>query len=181
LAGHDYAGAAKAWAAGEQAATDPAERQSMHAARMVVDRQRLDYEDAERKRQAEEDARDLEKLKADARAEIHALEAKANGGSERPSPTAVPWWDGPKPDGEVAGSLTQVDCLGSEARITVVGDDRKSVKLLIADPAKVAVNGAGTVDLGCGARKPRRVVVKYFPGDNPRFGTVGDVAAIDFQ
>ena len=32
----------------------------MHAARMAIEQQRLDYEAAEKKRQAEEDARDLE-------------------------------------------------------------------------------------------------------------------------
>jgi hypothetical protein len=181
LADHNYAEAAKAWTSGEQAATDPAERQRMHAARMSIERQRLDYEEAERKRQAEEDARDIEKLKAQARAEVHALEAKANGGTAQPNPNAVPWWDGPQPTGKIGGSLTQVDCLGSQARLIIVGDDRKTVKLLIADAAKVAIDGPGQIALGCGARKARRVVVEYFPKANARLGTVGEVASIEFQ
>jgi hypothetical protein len=181
LAEHNYAEAAKAWMAGEQAAADPAERQRMHAARMSIEQQRLDYEEAERKRQAAEDARDLEKLKAEARAEVHALEAKANGGVERPNPNAVPWWVGPKPTGKIGGSLKQVDCLGSQARLIIEGDDRKTVKLLVADPAKVAIDGPGQIALGCGARKARRVVVEYFPKANARLGTVGEVASIEFQ
>src|SRR5439155_23567167 len=78
LAEHDYAGAAKAWRAGEQSATDPAEREGMHQARMAIEEQRLDYEAAEKKRQADQEARDLEKLKAQARAELHATESKYN-------------------------------------------------------------------------------------------------------
>ena len=178
---HNYAEAAKAWTSGEQAATDPAERQRMHAARMSIERQRLDYEEAGKKRKAEEDAREIEKLKTEARAEVHALEAKANGGAAQPNPSAVPWWDGPQPTGKIGGSLTQVDCLGSKARIVIVADDRKTVKLLVADPAKVAIDGPGQIALGCGARKARRVVVAYFPKANARLGTVGEVASIEFQ
>ena len=181
LAGHNYGEAAKAWTAGAQAATDPAERERMTAARMSIEKQRLDYEEAEKKRQAEEDARDIEKLKAEARAEVHALEAKANGGTAQPNANAVPWWDGPRPTGKIGGSLTQVDCLGSQARLIIVGDDRKTVKLLVADPAKVAIDGPGQITLGCGARKARRVVVQYFPKADARLGTVGEVAAIEFQ
>jgi len=181
LADHNYAEAAKAWTAGEQAAADPAKKQAMRTARLAIERQRLDYEDAERKGQAEEDARDLERLKAQARAEVHAAEAKANGGAVKPNPNALPWWDGRKPEGKVGGALTQVDCMGRQARLTIVGDDHKTLKLLIADASKVAINGAGSVELGCGARRARRVIVEYFPGENARYGTAGDVASIEFQ
>ena len=153
----------------------------MHAARMAIEQQRLDYAEAEKKRQAAEDAREMEKLKAVARAEVHALEAKANGGTPRADPKAVPWWDGPKPPGKIGGTLKQVDCLGSQARLIIEGDDRKTVKLLIADPGKVAIDGPGEITLGCGARKARRVVVEYFPKANARLGTVGEVASIEFQ
>jgi hypothetical protein len=181
LAGHNYGEAAKAWTAGEQAATDPAERQRMHAARMAIEQQRLDYAESERKRQAAQDAREMEKLKAAARADVHALEAKANGGTPKADPKAVPWWDGPKPSGKIGGTLKQVDCLGSQARLIIEGDDRKTVKLLVADPGKVAIDGPGQIALGCGARKARRVVVEYFPKANARLGTVGEVASIEFQ
>jgi hypothetical protein len=181
LAEHNYGEAAKAWTAGEQAATDPSERQRMHAARMAIEQQRLDYAEAEKKRQAAEDAREMEKLKAAARAEVHALEAKTNGGPPKTDPKAVPWWDGPKPSGKIGGTLKQVDCLGSQARLIIEGDDRKTVKLLIADPGKVAIDGPGEITLGCGVRKARRVVVEYFPKANARLGTVGEVASIEFQ
>jgi len=181
LADHNYAEAAKAWTAGEQASTDPAERQRMHEARMAIERQRLDYEEAERKRQAEENARELESLKTKARAELHSLETSANGGTVAPNPKAVPWWEGPRPSGKISGILQQVECLGSQARLTVAGDDRKTLKLLVASPAQVAINGTGEVTLGCGARKPRRVVIEYFPKANAKLATAGEVASIEFQ
>lgn len=181
LAVHDFDGAGKAWSSAEQAATEPADREKFHVARLAIEGQRREYEEAERKRQAEEDARDLENLKAQARAEVHALEAKANGGVEKPDPNAVPWWDGPNAPGNVTGLLRQVDCLGAQARLTVVRDDHKTVKLLIVDPSKVAIDGPGQISLGCGARKGQRVTIQYVPKENARLGTSGEVASIRLQ
>jgi tetratricopeptide (TPR) repeat protein len=181
LADRNYGEAAKAWTAGEQAAVDPAERQRMHAARMAIEQQRIDYEAAERKRQADEDARDLERLKNEARAEVHALEKKYNNGAPSTDPKAVPWWDGPSPGGKFSGTLRQVDCIGSQARLVLDGPDRKTIRLLVTDPGKVAINGPGQSTLGCGAQKPRRVVIEYFPKVNARLATAGEVASIEFQ
>ena len=55
------------------------------------------------------------------------------------------------------------------------------MKLLISDPAKVAIDGPGQIALGCGPRKAQRVVVQYFPKTDARLGTVGEVASIEFQ
>jgi hypothetical protein len=181
LADHNYAEAAKAWKEGEQAATDPAQRERMHQARMAIEQQRLDYEEADRKRRAEEEARAIDKLKTQARTELHAIENKYNDGTPKPSDKAVSWWDGPNPSGKLAGALKQVDCLGSQARLVVEGDGRKTVKLLVTDPRKVAIMGRGELTLGCGVQKPRRVAIEYFPKPNARFGTAGEVATIEFQ
>ncbi|MBZ5580734.1 MAG: hypothetical protein LAQ30_00765 [Acidobacteriia bacterium] len=181
LADHNYGDAAKAWTAGEQAATEPAERQRMREARQAIERQRLDYQAAEKKRQAEEDARELERLKAEARAEVHALESKYNDPAPKTDQKPVPWWDGPQPSGHARGALKQVDCIGKQARLVIETDDRKTVRLLVADPSKVAINGAGDLALGCGAQKARRVRVEYFPKTNARLGTAGEVATIEFQ
>jgi hypothetical protein len=181
LADHNYAEAAKAWKEGEQAATDPAQRERMRQARMAIEQQRLDYEEADRKRRAEEEAREIDKLKTQARTELHAIENKYNDGTPKPSDKGVPWWDGPNPSGKLAGALKQVDCLGSQARLVVEGDGRKTVKLLVTDPRKVAIMGRGELTLGCGVQKPRRVAIEYFPKPNARFGTAGEVATIEFQ
>jgi len=181
LADHNYGEAAKAWSAGEQAATDPAERGRMHQARVAIEPQRGDYEAAEQQRQADEDARALAQLKQQALANVHALESKYNDGSAKSGQKPVPWWDGPSPGGKIRGVLKQVECLGSQARIVVEGDDHKTVKLLVADSAKVAILGAGGQTLGCGRQTPRPVSIAYFPKPNVRLGTAGEVATIEFQ
>jgi hypothetical protein len=182
LADHNYAEAAKAWKDGEQAALDPVQREKMHQARLAIEQQRLDYEAAEKRRQAEEDARELDKLKTEARAEVHALESKYNGGAAPKSDSkAVPWWDGPKPPGKLTGALKQVDCLGSQARLHVEGENHKIVKLLVPDPGQIVITGGGDKALGCGVQKAQRVTIEYFPKVNARLTTVGEVATIEFQ
>ncbi len=181
LADHNYSEAAKAWTQGEQAAVDPAQRRKMHEARMSIEQQRLDYEAAERKRKADEDAAELNKLKEQARAEVHALEARYSDGPPAPADKVVPWWDGPRPEGKFRGTLKQVDCLGKQARLVLEGEDHKAVKLLVADPGQVAISGTGELTLGCGAQKPRRVAIEFFPKNNSRLATTGEVATIEFR
>ena len=182
LADHNYAEAAKAWSAGEQAAADPAERERMHQARMSIEQQRLDFEDAERRREAEEKERDLQRLKQEARAEVQALEQKYNQGEPAAAgDKAVPWWDGPAPAGKAHGTLKQVDCLGRQARLVLDTDDHKPLKLLVPDPSRITIVGGGEQALGCGQQKPRRVTVEYFPKANARLATAGEVATIEFQ
>jgi tetratricopeptide (TPR) repeat protein len=181
LAIHNFEEAAKAWDQAAQAATDPAERDRMRQARAAIEQQRLDFEDAQRRREAA----DLEKLKQQARAEVHALEEKYRepqaAGTARPADKPVPWWNGPNPSGKLNGSLKQVDCLGARTRLVVEGDDHKTTKLLISDPSKVAIIGGGTQTLGCGAQKARRVTIEYFPKIDSRSATAGEVATIEFQ
>jgi hypothetical protein len=180
IAAHDYSGAAKAWTQGEQSATDPAMRDRMRQARLSIEQQRLDYEAAEKARQAEEDRRETERLKAEARAHVRAIELAANGGVPKTTPDAVPWWDGPRPDARLSGTLTQVECLGAQLRLTLRNPAGKALKLLIADPSKVFLSG-GQQSLPCGAQKPRAVSIEYWAKPNARLGTAGEVATIDFQ
>jgi hypothetical protein len=181
LADHNYGEAAKAWTGGEQAATDPAERERMRQARLAIEQQRLDHDEAEKRRQAEEEARETEKLKQEALARVRQLEARNSDGARPSSDAPVPWWEGPQPSGKVRGTLRQVDCLGSQARLMVEGDDHKTVRLLVADPSKVAIAGRGQQTLGCGKQAPRAVSIEYFPKVNARLGTAGEVATIEFQ
>lgn len=180
LANHNFTEAGKAWREGEQAATDPAQRKQMHQARLDVEQQRLDFEESEKRRQAEEDARELQKLKEQAQAHVHELEAKYNGNS-KPVADAVPWWDGTTAPDKIAGELTQVDCLGKQARLIVKRDDKKIVKLLVNDPGKIVISGGVSAQLGCGVQKPRRVTIAYFPKADTRLATAGEVATIQFQ
>jgi hypothetical protein len=176
LADNNFADAAKAWDQGAQAATDPAERARMRAARASIEQQRLDFEDAKRQKEAAE----VDKLKQQARSDLHALEDKyrePTPGQQKP----VPWWDGPKPSGKLIGVLKQVDCLGAKTRLVVEGDDRKIAKLLLADPEKVAIIGGGNQTLNCGPQKAQRVTIEYFPKADSRLATAGEIATIEFQ
>src|SRR5205823_4386449 len=81
LVEHNYGDAAKAWRAAEQAATTDPDRDRYRQARVAIEQQRLDYEAAEHRRQEAEKQRELDRLKAEARAQLRATEAKANQGA----------------------------------------------------------------------------------------------------
>ena len=180
LAEHDYKDAAGAWTQAEQAATDPATRARMRQNRTAIEQQRLDYEAAEKQRQADEDAREVEMLKAQAKAHLHQLEAEYNGGTPTTTPGAVPWWNGPQPDKKVRGTLKQVECLGKQLRLGIEDANGKILRLLVPDPSKIVVSGGATGLLACGPRK-QSVVIEYFTKANARMKTAGEVATIEFQ
>jgi hypothetical protein len=172
--------AAQAWHNAEQAAATPEERARYEAARVAIDQQRLDWQEAERQRAAAEHEREIQKLKQQALVELHAAEAKANAGKGPAPAKVVPWWEGPKPDGHAAGNLKRVDCLGRQLRLVVENDDHKLTRLLVPDASSIAILGGGDEKLACGAQKPRRIVVEYFAKRNSRTATVGEVATIQF-
>jgi hypothetical protein len=172
--------AAQAWRNAEQAATTPAEHQRYEAARVAIDQQRLDWQEAERQRKAEANAREIAKLKQQAIADLRAAEAKANAGKGAAPEKVEPWWEGPKPDAKAAGNLTRVDCLGHQMRLVIEGDDHKLTRLLIRDPSTVAILGAAEQKLGCGVQTPRRIVVEYFAKRDTKSATVGEVATLQF-
>lgn len=179
----NFSEAAKAWRAAEQAAATGPQRERMHQARLAIERQRLDYEEAERNRIASEKERDIQRLKAKAIADLRSAEAKANGtplGADAVA-NAVPWWDGPKPSGHIEGMLKQVDCIGRQARIVIERDGHKLTRLLVPDPAQVVLIGAGEQKLTCGPQKSVRATVEFVPKSNPKLGTSGEVATIEFQ
>lgn len=175
--------AARAWKSAEQAAVDAAQRERVRQARMSIEQQRLDFEAAEKRRIAEEKERETQRLKAEALAEIRALEARANrgGSSAKPGEEVVPWWDGPKPEGKAAGTLKQVDCIRGQARLVIETEGGKTIRLLVANPGQVAIAGPGDHTLSCGPQKPRKLRVEYVPKPDPKLATAGEVATIEFQ
>ncbi len=81
----------------------------------------------------------------------------------------------------VAGSFVRLDCLGDQARMDLaVGGE--TVSLLIEDGGRVDLKGfdAASVDLRCGEQKPKSVVVRFLPLENPKLGTQGVVRTIEF-
>ncbi len=180
LAAQQFAAAAKAWTAAEQAATNDEDREKMIRARLDIETQRLDAEEAERKRLQEEEKRDIERVKAEAIARIRAAEAKANGAAldSATMAKAVPWWDGSQAPNHVEGTLRQVDCLGKQLRLSIITKEKKTVRLLVVDLSNVAVKG-DPVSFACGVQRPRPIALDYVPKSDAKLGTSGEVAGID--
>lgn len=182
LAAKQFAAAARAWTAAEQAATNDADREKMIQARLQIESQRLDAEEEERKRQREEERKDVERVKAEEIARIRAAEAKANGTplDSGTASKAVPWWDGPNAPNRVEGTLRQVDCMGTRLRLVIFTKENKTVRLMISDMSNVAVKG-DPVSFACGVQKPRPIVVDYMPKPDAKSGTAGEVAGLDLK
>ena len=185
---HDYGEASKAWRAAEQASVTEEQRAKMRQARIDIERQRLDFEEAEKRRIADEKEREIRKLKAEAIAELRAIEARVNkqnssdpNAKSDPDAKVVPWWDGPTPGGKINGMLVQVDCLGDVARLVVQDAARKITKLAVRDPSKIVIAGGGEQSLGCGKQKPRAVAIEYYPKADTKLATVGEAAVIEFR
>jgi tetratricopeptide (TPR) repeat protein len=177
----EFTEAGRAWRSAEQAAIEPADRDRYHQAWLAVEEQRLNWEAAERKREADEKEREIRALKEAALAEVRALEARANQGQADNKAPVVPWWDGPKAEGRAQGTLKQVDCLGARFRLVIQGADGKLTRLLIGNPGQVTVEGGGELALSCGVQQPpRRVVVQYHPKSDAKLATAGEVATIQF-
>jgi hypothetical protein len=182
-----FSDATKAWAGAERAAATDGERERLRQARIENDRKRAEFEASERKRIADEEARELEKLRNAAMAEVRAAEEKARKEMTKDGavPTNVqPWWEGPGgPAEKVNGVLQRVDCLaGGRARLIVKTQAKSPVQLLIREPGKVVLTGGGVQSLGCGVlQPPKQVTVEYAPARDARLGTIGDVHVVEFK
>lgn len=158
-----FAEEAKAWAAAERAAQDPAEREALRESRLGAQDRRYEAE-AQARREAEaERQRDIERVRQESIRRVREAEAKARGeATPLPEGTKVEqWWDGEQPTGHVSGKLSRVDCLGGgKARFQITPDQGKPVLFNVDNPSKLVLSGAGaeTFNFACGVqRQPRRV------------------------
>ncbi|MGH9593831.1 MAG: hypothetical protein ACRD5L_12125, partial [Bryobacteraceae bacterium] len=171
--------AAKSWTGAERAAPTEAERARIHQIRLDAEQRKTDFEFAERKRIAEEEAAALQRVKDTAAAEIHAAEDAANRqlGGLKPGETPIKWDDlhsGPT----VTGTLTRIDCLNGPLRLTIQKTGGGSAALLIRDP-KAFLGSASAYT--CGVQRPARKV-KVLHDDKPdaKLGTAGEIQFIEF-
>jgi len=157
-----YAEAGRAWVAAAQAAPTVQLREQYLTARGQIEQQRLDAEDAERRKDAEAKAREIDRLKAEARKELADLEARVNTRplSKEELGRTVEWFDDPGSE-RVTGVLVRVDCVGKQFRLNVKDDSGKTQTLRVPDPGQFEIKGGET--LTCGAQKTRRVTVSYKP------------------
>jgi hypothetical protein len=182
LAVNKYGEASRAWMSAEHAATSDAERKGIRAARQSIEDKRLEWQEAERKRLQEEREREIRAVREKALAEVRAAEARANRAAP-PAPAdrkIVPMFEGAAPQGRVRGRISRIECIAPMARFTVLAE-AGTVRLLAREPAKVVVFGEGTAKFDCGAQKPPRLaVIEFFPKEDRKTGTAGEVATIEY-
>ncbi len=168
-----WVAASQAWHSAEQAAVMPADREKFEAARIAIEGQRLDAEEAEKRAQKDAEEREIRRLKAAARAELRAAEAKV-GTNSSPSDAAnaVPWdqLDGSQSQ-HIDGQLIRVDCSGPVRRVVVRTSEAKLVSVN-------ARQEHSAVPLTCGVRKPMPVSIAYTPKSGSRTGVAGDAVSI---
>jgi hypothetical protein len=185
LAANEFEEAQKAWSAAERAAATPEEQARIRQARLDVEQKRLDFEEAERRRAEEEKARDLERVRNAAMAQVQQAVAEANrkmaaNGPTPPPTKVVPWWSGEKGTKKLDGILQQVDCLGKAARLVIRGNDGSVTRLMIRNAVGIVLEGGGEHTLGCGAQsKNRRIHVEYNDKPDAKLGVAGDVMSVE--
>jgi len=179
-----WAEAGRAWVAASQATPDLAKREEYLRARSTIEQQRLDDEAAEKRRELAAKAAEIDRLKAQARKEIADIEARANAQNPKKNDNApvVDWWDDANAS-TLTGTLTRIDCVGKQFRLSVKDAAGVVRVMLIADTSGIGVTG-GEMKFSCGAQKPRAVVVRYKPAPDradQAGGVFGQVTGIEFK
>jgi tetratricopeptide (TPR) repeat protein len=174
-----WAEAGRAWMAASLATTDPAKHDEYLKMRDAIAQQSLDDEVARKKRDDEAKAAELERLKTAARKEIADAEMRANSQNAKKNDNApvVDWWDDAN-SASLGGTLTKVDCVGKQLRLSVKDSGGAVRILLIVDPSGISVTG-GEMTFSCGVQKPRAVVVRYKP--TKVSGVFGEVTGIEYK
>jgi hypothetical protein len=184
VAANDFADAQKAWGGAEHAASSDEQRDRIHQLRLSLQEDRFDAEAAERKRLADERAADLERVKAQSEAAIHAAEDAARkrmnpNGAVPPKPET--WYQEGFTGASVQGVFERLDCLGQQARLVIQVADGKTVQLLVPDPSQINAGG-GEKALACGPQKQTRQVLVHFTAkSDAKLQTVGVATAIEFH
>jgi hypothetical protein len=169
--------AAKSWISAERSAPTDAERARIHQIRVDAEQRRIDFEIAEKKREADERAQDLQRVKDAAAAEIRAAEVKANReqGGLKSGATPVPFsqiYGGET----VTGTLVQVECLNGPRRLTIQ-NSKSTVKLLVR-----GTEGLNPADFTCGVQKPaRQVMVVHDSKPDAKLGSIGNVTTYELR
>ena len=174
-----WAEAGRAWVAAAEATTDPAKRDTYLKARAAIEQQRMDDDAAEKKRDADAKAAELDRLKTAARKEIADAELRANSQNTKKGDNApvVDWWDDAN-SSSLNGMLTRVDCVGKQLKLQVKDDGGAARVLLVTDPNGIDVRG-GEMKFSCGVQKARPVVIRYKP--SKASGVFGEVTGIEYK
>lgn len=180
-AAEQFADAARSWASAEKAAATPEEREKVHKIRMDAEERRTETDLASRRNLMELRAKELEEIKREAAAEVHAAEEAANqrAGGLKSTQAAVQWWsdqDGVK----LSGTLQRVDCMNGSLRLAVQPGAGSAVQILIRDPSKLAVKDSTGLKLSCGPQRPvRKIELVHNGRPDGSMSTVGDATFVD--
>jgi hypothetical protein len=171
-----YAIADRAWAGAMRATPDPAARQRLEVAREQMASARADAEEQKRKREEAAKTADLERVKQQTMAEIHAAEQEAdramNPGGEKLTMQPVPYASLESNTKKTSGTLSEVVCKGKAMTLVVRGDDGTVSRLPVDDPSALT-SPDGTPLLSCGpVNPPRRIAAEVRPGKRPQVLTV---------
>jgi hypothetical protein len=185
VAANDFADAQRAWGGAEHAALSDEERNRIHQLRQSLQETRFDAEAAERKRLADERQADLDRVKAQSEAAIHAAEDAARkrlnpNGAVPPKPET--WYQDGLTGPSVQGLFERLDCLeGKQARLVIQAGDGTKVQLLVPDPSQIDASG-GEKALSCGPQKPpRQVLVHFTAKPDAKLHTAGVATVIEFH
>lgn len=184
LEANQFSDASKSFFNAMLAAPTPQEKEAANRIRRQFEEEKAEKEDAERRRLAAEKQRELDRLKEEALNRIRMAEANANQGRAGGAPVKVePWWDDKQPSRRLSGLLEKVDCIGKSARVWIKAPGTaKAVALLIKDPSQIVIIGGGEAAFTCGIQKPvRNASVEYKVRADPKLGTAGDVALLEFN
>jgi hypothetical protein len=188
VAANDFVDAQRAWGGAEHAASSDEERDRIHQLRTSLQETRFDAEAAERKRLADERQADIDRVKAQSEAAIHAAEDAARNrlnpnGAVPPKPET--WYQEGGTGASVQGLFERLDCLGQQARLVIQAADGTTVQLLVPDPSQIDAGGeqnSAQKTLTCGAQKPpRRVLVHFSAKPDAKLHTAGVATAIEFH
>jgi hypothetical protein len=172
------AAAQGSWLRAEEAAATETERVRIHQLRLDSEEARLDAADKAREQEREAVHILNQRAQQAQTSRVRAAEQKANraleaeSGSARPE-NVVPW-DDVVPRKRLDGVLTRVDCLGSNARLTLQSKDGASTSLLLKN--------ASQSGLTCGDQHPPpRLSISFAAQPDERFRTSGTVVTLKVQ
>jgi hypothetical protein len=161
------------WFRAEDSAATPAERDRVHQQRVDSEQERLDAEADANKRERDATREADERAQQAENDRIRAAEERANRGKDDQPDKVVPWSD-VVPQKHLVGSLVNVECLGSNARLDIKDRQGATTRLLLKN--------ASESGLACGPQKPGRAVsISYSAQPDDRFQTAGLITSLKLQ
>jgi hypothetical protein len=161
------------WFRAEDSAATPAERDRVHQQRVNSEQERLDAEADANKRERDATREADERAQQAENDRIRAAEERANRGKDDQPDKVVPWSD-VVPQKHLVGSLVNVECLGSNARLDIKDRQGATTRLLLKN--------ASESGLACGPQKPGRAIsISYSAQPDDRFQTAGLITSLKLQ